>query len=839
MTGGFLGTISADLTLNNKMGSTIASASASMKSMETQMKKVGTSLATSLDGPMAKLKAMPAETKYLGAALSLGVTAPLLAFGTTATKTFASFDDAMRQVQAVTGATGPQFQALTALAREMGETTSFKASEAAEAMNYLGMAGFKTEDIIGALPATLALARAGVLDLGSAADIMSNVMTIFGMEAEEAGHAADVLAKVAHSTNTNVQQLGEAMTYAGPVAHTFGLSMEMTAAAMGLLGNAGIQASMAGTTLRGILQELVAPTKASMDVFTKYGLTLEDLNPKVHSLDVIFKTLKESGMSDAEMFTVFGQRAGPGLQALLSQGIDKLGEYSIELQNVDGYAQHASDTMDAGFGGALRMMSSALEAFSLSMGNRLSIMLEPIVIWIKKAATAFSDLNPHIQDAIIIIGLLLAAIGPVILGLAVLPTIVAGVSGGLVMLSGAFGAVVAILSGGIVPVILAVVAALYILEEKTGLVSGAWQFAKDAFVIFADVISKAIVKLKEIIVENTEWIREAVSDIIPTEAIEKVTEWYNTIKSAFGEAGEIVHERADGIREENKKTSESFDLYSDVDMSGTKDEITSVEKLLGSLSPEVTENTELLTDMGDVPMSGTISEIESVDSAMQNAGSTGKELKYIISDAGNVRMDGTNSQISLVDENGKTTALTIKELESYLEQSGNVSQGGTIGQLALVDSTGKVVNLTTEQMISLLQNAGNQPMSATIAGWNGITNAEIAATSQAYKFIDAATLANTRIGAALKTTQEMAGNIAALAGKWNLTADLGVTSSGGKGTGEGNVKVVSSVTQASQKTASETATRAANTTVYNNNVKINTVNNNGSNTSNTKTKAVV
>ena len=751
MSNGFLGTISADLTLNNKMGSTIASASASMKSMETQMKKVGTSLATSLDGPMAKLKAMPAETKYLGAALSLGVTAPLLAFGTTATKTFASFDDAMRQVQAVTGATGPQFQALTALAREMGETTSFKASEAAEAMNYLGMAGFKTEDIIGALPATLALARAGVLDLGSAADIMSNVMTIFQLETSEAAHTADVLAKVAHSTNTNVSQLGEAMTYAGPVANTFGLSMEMTAAAMGLLGNAGIQASMAGTTLRGILQELVAPTKASMDVFTKYGLTLEDLNPKVHSLDVIFKTLKESGMSDAEMFTVFGQRAGPGLQALLSQGIDTLGNYSVELQNVDGYAEQAAKTMDEGFGGALRMMQSALESFSISIGSRLAVMLEPLVKWVTKAAQVFADLNPHIQDAIIIIGLLLAAIGPVILGLAVLPTIVAGVSGGLVMLSGAFTAVVAVLSGGIVPVILAVVAALYILEEKTGLVSGAWQFAKDAFVIFADVISKAIVKLKEIIVENTEWIREAVSDIIPTEAIEKVTEWYNTIKSAFGDAATTVNDRANVIREKNSEMAGSFE-----------------------------ETGVAATASGNT-----------IATASGTAGAA-------VTNYSNLAVAGYGAAGSAATEMG-------------------------------ADVAGTTPAVTGLQNTMVAATTANHVYAASFIDVSNMANAAASA----------AISASSRIGTAIRTSMDQVGQLEALAGKWNTTAKLGVTSSGGQGTGEGNVKVVDKTGQYAAPVTRSGGSGTGEKGVTVTNVKINTVNNNGSNTSNTKTKAVV
>ena len=492
---GLLGSLYVDVGINNKMGTEITSISGGLVALENKMKSAAGSMATSFDGTLTKLKQMPNEVKYLGAALSLGLTAPLVAFGTTAVSTFSTFDDTMREVAAVTGATGPQFQALTDLAREMGETTSFKASEAAEAMTYLGMAGFDTNDILSSLPATLALARSGVLDLGSAADIMSNVMTIFGLSVEDASHTADVLAKVAHTTNTDVLQLGEAMTYAGPVAKTFGLSMEMTAAAMGFLGNAGIQASMAGTTLRGILQELVAPTKASQEIFAKYGLTMDDLNPKLHSLDAIFKVLKESGMSDAEMFQVFGQRAGPGLQALLGQGIDELGNYALSLDDIDGYAEKAAKTMDEGFGGAVRRMNSALESFSITIGSRLAVVLNPFVDLLTYAAAEFASMNSVGQTAIIVLGGLLAIVGPLVLGMAALPMIVEGVGLAMGFLGTSTAAVVAGLSSIALPVT-AVVAALYLIEEETGLVTDAFNFLYDAATVlwygFGDIISSVI-----------------------------------------------------------------------------------------------------------------------------------------------------------------------------------------------------------------------------------------------------------------------------------------------------------------------------------------------------------
>ncbi len=752
------GAVSADLVLNNKMGPVIAAASTQLNGIETKMKAAGMSIASSFDGPLNKLKQMPAETKYLGAALALGVTAPILAFGKASTKTFSDFDDAMRQVQAVTSATGPQFQALTDLAREMGETTSFKASEAAEAMNYLGMAGFDANEIVSALPSTLALARAGVLDLGSAADIMSNVMTIFSLRTEDAAHVADVLAKVAHTTNTNVSQLGEAMSYAGPVAATFGMSMEQTAAAMGMLGNAGIQASMAGTTLRGILQELVAPTKASMDVFSKYGLALSDLDPKLHSLDQIFRTLKESGMSDADMFQIFGQRAGPGLLALLNQGIDKLGDYSISLDNLGGYAQQAAETMDAGFGGSMRRMNSAFESLSISIGGRLAVMLEPLVNFATKAAAAFADMNPHLQDMIIIFGLVAAAIGPVILALAALPTIVAGVSGGLALLSGAGAAIASVLSGGIIPAIAAVGAALYILEEKTGAVSFTWRLLKDLFTITVDGIMKAARILRDYIVEKMGEIKQAILDMLPVGFLESVGKTIDKITSQFKTMGDGINDQAEEIRNSNKNIETSTDTAKD----------------------KVVEATGIMQN------------------GYLNTGIVAGDMA-IKTDAATGQMSGGLFQVGA----------------DALIMAGKV--GGAVSPIELLKAmTGQATTVNQSYAASFI-NVANQA-----------SDAASAAISSA-----------SRIGSAIKTSISQVGELEALAGKWNTRAKIGVTSGGGAGTGEGNVKIRDHTGQYAAPVTRSGGGGTGERNVKITNVKINNQYNTGQKVSTVKTKSAV
>lgn len=209
----------------------------------------------------------------VGQNLTTSVTLPVVAIGGNALRTAAQFESAMNQVAAVSGATGKQFQELENLAKQLGETTSFSASQAAEGMSFLAMAGFEVNDILESMPGVLNLAAAGQMDLAMASDIASNILTGFGKDASEMSKAVDVLAKTFTSSNTNLEQLGEAMAYVAPVANSAGLQFEEVSAAVGLLGNAGIQASRAGTTLRGAIANLLSPTGEAKKVLDRLGVS--------------------------------------------------------------------------------------------------------------------------------------------------------------------------------------------------------------------------------------------------------------------------------------------------------------------------------------------------------------------------------------------------------------------------------------------------------------------------------------------------------------------------------------------------------------------------------------
>jgi TP901 family phage tail tape measure protein len=372
------------------------------------------------EGFEGDLKSIGKSLTSVGSDLMLKVTAPLALTGGLMVKTAADFDDSMRKVAAVTGATGDQFDRLRQQAIDLGATTAWSASESAAAMQYLGMAGLDTNEILEATPQMLSLASAGAMDLGTAADIATNVLSGFNLEISDLAHVSDVLAEAASSSNTSVEQLGHAMAYVGPVASSAGLSIEETTAAIQVMSNSGIQGTMAGTALRGALTSLLSPTKQATDILATYGLTAADVDPQVHSLAEIIDTLGAVGISTGDAMTLFGDRAGPGMIALLRAGGDGIRDYAQALENCDGAAQRMAETMEGGVGGSLRELEGAVETLSITFGDLIADALMPVIEGATSLANWLSNLDEGTQRVIVTTGLLAAATGPVIWGLGTL-----------------------------------------------------------------------------------------------------------------------------------------------------------------------------------------------------------------------------------------------------------------------------------------------------------------------------------------------------------------------------------------------------------------------------------
>ena len=222
------------------------------------------------------------------------LTVGIAGVGAAVVKTTADFDSSMSKVAAVSGATGDEFDALRAKAREMGETTKFTAADSAEAMNYMAMAGWKTEQMLGGISGVMNLAAASGEDLATTSDIVTDALTAFGMKAEDSSHFADILASASSNANTNVSMMGESFKYAAPVAGALGYSAKDVAVALGLMANSGIKASQAGTSLRNIFNRMAKPTKESQAAMDRLGISLSDGAGNMYSFRQIMEQMRKS-----------------------------------------------------------------------------------------------------------------------------------------------------------------------------------------------------------------------------------------------------------------------------------------------------------------------------------------------------------------------------------------------------------------------------------------------------------------------------------------------------------------------------------------------------------------
>ena len=391
-------------------------------------------LQTGLRKASGMLKGFSSEVKQTGQTLTRNLTVPIMGLGTAMVTTAATFEKSMNQVGAITGATGAEFDALREQAKQLGSTTKFTASEAAEGMSFLAMAGFDTVEIMKAMPGVLDLASAGAMDLATASDIASNILTGFGKDASEINHLVDVMAKTFTSSNTNLMQLGFAMKYVAPVAAGMGVSLEETSAIIGMLSDAGIQASMAGTTLRGIMTTL---GEASSEL----GFSIKNANGNLRPMAEILDELVEKSGGTQQAIDIFGKRAGPGLVALLSQGTDKLREFDEALQNSGGTAKEIADRQMQGLRGALTELRSAIEGMFIAFADvGILTKLEGIVDSIANKIRAFSNASDETKESVLRLLAILAGLGPALIAIGTALGIIAGAIG---LLGGPITAIIA------------------------------------------------------------------------------------------------------------------------------------------------------------------------------------------------------------------------------------------------------------------------------------------------------------------------------------------------------------------------------------------------------------
>ena len=320
--------------------------------------------------------------------------------------TYGAFEESMSNVKAISGATGEEFERLTAKAKEEGATTKFTAKDSADAFGYMAMAGWKTEDMLNGIDGIMSLAAASNEDLATTSDIVTDALTAFGLQASDSGHFADVLAQASANANTNVGMMGESFKYVAPVAGALKYSVEDVSLALGLMANASVKGSMAGTSLKTSLANLAAPTDKMQGAMDRYGISLTKRNGEMKTLHEVLDNLRSSlgGLSETEQTaaasTIFGKEAMAGMLAIINASADDYNKLTAAVNNADGASQQMADTMLDNMNGSFTLLQSAVDGSKIALGERLSPYLREFATWITGKMPLVEDAIGDVMDRV-------------------------------------------------------------------------------------------------------------------------------------------------------------------------------------------------------------------------------------------------------------------------------------------------------------------------------------------------------------------------------------------------------------------------------------------------------
>ena len=557
-----------------------------------------------------KLENIGSTFQNVGKTLTRGLTMPIIGVGTAVVKTAADFESEMDKVAAISGASADEMDQLNAKAREMGEATKFSATEAGEAMEYMAMAGWKSEDMLSGIEGIMNLAAASGEDLGTTSDIVTDALTAFGMSAAESGHMADVLAAASSNANTNVSMMGESFKYVAPVAGSLGYSVDDIAVALGLMANSGIKASQAGTSLRTILTNMVAPSKDAETALNALGISLEDGHGNMLSFRDVMMQLRQ-GMGELKMPVEEFQQHVANLDALLEDGTITEEQYNEQLTDLttraygaegamkaqaaaalggqrgmsallaivnssdedfnklitavdgsSGAAQNMATIMQDNLNGNITTLLSKLQELAISFGEILLPKIIEIVDKLKSLVDTFNGLDEEQQKQIINIALILAAIGPVltVVGtiikvISTITSVVGAISGAI---AGAGGLTAAITGGlaaaapvvGVIAAIAAAIAAIILVIKNWDKISEAvtktWEKLKEG-------VSKAASAVKEGVVNAWNTMKEKVSQVGENIKQGVSTAW-ESLKTKTSSAWQSIKSTATSTWEQTKST---------------------------------------------------------------------------------------------------------------------------------------------------------------------------------------------------------------------------------------------------------------------------------------------
>ena len=385
-----------------------------------------------------RITSLGSGLKTMGQNMTKYVTTPLTGLGTASVMTAATFEKSMSNVQALSGATGKDLEDLTNIAKEMGAKTQFSASEAADALGFMALAGWDSSQSMKALPGVLDLAAASGMGLADASDMVTDYLSAFGEEADQAGRMSDVLAYAQANSNTTTQALGEAFKNCAVNANSFGLDIEQTTALLGKLGDQGLKGSEAGTALNAVFRDMSSKMKDGAIAIGDTNVKITDANGNFKSMAEIVAGVQKAtdGLSESEKMvalqSTFTSDSIKAMGILMNTGSDSIQNFTNELYNSNGAASEMAATMNDNLSGQITTLKSALEGAAISIGEALLPMVKDLVAWINNLVTWFNSLSPSMQTSIVMAAGLAAAIGPVLI-------IIGQMSTGIGVLVNAFG----------------------------------------------------------------------------------------------------------------------------------------------------------------------------------------------------------------------------------------------------------------------------------------------------------------------------------------------------------------------------------------------------------------
>lgn len=430
-----------------------------------------------LEDAAKKMKEFGDKATKTGESLTKGVTAPIAAVGAIATKTAADFEGSMSQVQATMGITKDAMSkvngesvntmdTLGELAKKMGAETAFSASECAQALNYLALAGYDTQQMADTLPTVLNLAAAGDIDLASASDMVTDAMSALGMGVSEAGTMVDQMAKTASSTNTSVAQLGEGILTIGATAKSIKGGTGELNTALGILANNGVKGAEGGTHLRNIILSLQSPVDKAADCIEQLGLQVYDSDGNMRSMNDILSDLNTSmgGMTSEEknniISKIFNKTDLSSVNALLANTGSTWDELQKSINDSGGSAQQMADTQLDNLQGQLTILKSSLEGLSISVGEMLMPTIKSLVEWIQNVTTRLNGLDEGQKETVIKIAAIAAAIGPLLIIVGKMATGVSSIITVVKTLTPVFGALNGVMAANPIAIIVIAIVAL-------------------------------------------------------------------------------------------------------------------------------------------------------------------------------------------------------------------------------------------------------------------------------------------------------------------------------------------------------------------------------------------